>query len=172
MCRDTNAENDGGVNNDPEVRNFLASVIANGHGQAPRVPFELEVSSHNPATQPTARGVEFLQLHRPFASPGKVRVVWNCEEGSAVALPWALRTTNVRRLRLYPMSGGWNASCVPAAGITVDSCPFTQQDALSLLSGKRHLVASSGCGWQLSGANERTCSTRISPFVFPLIVQS
>ena len=38
LRRDTDAENDGGVNNDPEVRSFLASVIGNGHGQAPRVP--------------------------------------------------------------------------------------------------------------------------------------
>jgi hypothetical protein len=37
LRRDTDAENDGGVNNDPEVRSFLASVIGNGHGQAPRV---------------------------------------------------------------------------------------------------------------------------------------
>ena len=123
------------------------------------MPLQLEVSSHNPATQPTARGVEFLQLHRPFTSPGKVRVVWNCEEGSAVAPPWALRTTNVRRLRLYPVAGGWNGSCVPAAGVTVDSCSFRQQDGLALLSGDRHLVASSGCGWQLSGGDERACST-------------
>ena len=161
-CRDTNEENDGGVNNDPEVRAFLSSVIANGNGQAPRVPSQLEIFSHNPATQPGVRGVEFLQLHRPFVSAGKVRVVWNCDEvalsSRAVAAPWELRTTNVRRLRLYPLAGGWNATCVPAAGLMVDSCHFSQNDVVSLLSGESHLVSqqqtqapgSSGCGWQLS----------------------
>lgn len=169
MCRDTDEENDGGVNNDPEVRTFLASVLANGNGQAPSVPLHLEVSSHNPATQPTARGVEFLQLHRPFVSPGKVRVAWSCTEAAvssapAAAPPWQLWTTNVRRLRLYPLAGGWNASCVPAAGLTVDSCEFSREEALSLLSGQRHLVAQThphvpgnlGCSWQLSGDTDST----------------
>lgn len=166
LCRDTDNENDGGVNNDPEVRAFLASVIKNGNGQAPRLPFQLEVSSHNPATQPAARGVEFLQLHRPFSSAGKVKIVWNCEEAAlpgSAASPWQLRTTNVRRLRLYPLAGGWNTSCIPSAGLQVDSCTLPQQDVVSLLSGERHLVAtqpqaaSSGCRWQLSastGSNE------------------
>jgi hypothetical protein len=119
----------------------------------------MDISSHNPATQPAARGVEFLQLHRPFSSPGKVRVVWNCKGGAAA--PWELRTSNVRRLRLYAVAGGWNASCVPSAGLTLDtSCELSQKDVVSLLSGRRHLVAQAqgagGCGWELSDSSDRS----------------
>ena len=120
---DTAQENDGGVNNDPEVRDFLAACVAGGHGRHPPLPFEMSVSSHNPATQRAARGIEVLQQRRPFSQAAKVRVAWNCEPQRAPA--WRLTTTNVRRLRLYPLAGGWNTSCIPQAGMQIDACHFS-----------------------------------------------
>ena len=52
---DTDAENDGGVNNDPRVREFLAELIQGGAGTHPPLPPQYEVVSHNPATQPGGR---------------------------------------------------------------------------------------------------------------------
>ena len=76
---DTEAPNDGGVNNDPTVRAFLAARVEGGRGAHPPLPQAYEVSSHNPATQPGGRGVRILQLARPFAAAGRVRVQrWGC----------------------------------------------------------------------------------------------
>eukprot|EP01047_Picozoa_sp_COSAG01_P080724 COSAG01_NODE_15808_length_1302_cov_2.328881_1_plen_223_part_00 len=113
-----------------------------------------------------------LQLSLPFQLAGRVRIRWHCDEratqagrgGGGGGTPWRLRTSNVRRLRLYALRGGWNASCVPEAGLLVDACHFTQAETAALLSGGElgehlHLLLSAsargdGCGWQLATGND------------------
>lgn len=101
VCRwDTEHENDGGVNNDQVVRKFLGNAIAGGVGVIPQLPLSMTVKIHNPGTQSAARGIQILQLFRPFAQAGQVSINWNCERKDEHL--WELHTSNVRRLRLYP----------------------------------------------------------------------
>jgi hypothetical protein len=111
--------------------------------------------------------VEVLQLSLPFQLAGRVRISWHCDEratqaGGGGGTPWRLRTSNVRRLRLYALRGGWNVSCVPEAGLVLDACHFTQAETAALLGGGKlgehlHLLLSArgdGCGWQLATGND------------------
>ena len=99
--------------------------------------------------QPMARGIEMLQLTRPFQQAGRVRIDWSCEVDSAS--PWHVRTSNVQRIRLYELEGGWNRSCVPKAGLRLDGCSFSAEQARALLEGAQHLVRS------VAAMGEGTC---------------
>ena len=59
---------------------------------------------------------------------------------------------------MFSVVGGWNSSCVPISGISIDSCAFSQASVIELLSdSSSHLVnraiedvvPSDQCSWQI-----------------------
>ena len=172
---DTNAENDGGVNNDPAVRQFLADLIQGGAGSHPPLPDSYEISSHNPATMPGGRGVRLLQLARPFTAAGKVKVKsWgptseHClikdKGGGSQPNSIVLRTSNLRRFQLRPAPGGWgHGQCWGAerrVSVVVDgSAPFelAVADLFHPATTFRRAITAGGGGSGGSGSSAEQCA--------------